>query len=62
MGLLDNMAAVVTGGAQGIVFAIAEALVAEGARVVLADLDGSAAAAERLGDSGIRSARPAYGC
>lgn len=52
MGLLDTKTAVVTGGAQGIGFAIAEAFVAEGARVVLADLHGSAAqaAAARLGD------------
>jgi len=52
MGLLDNQTAVITGGAQGIGLAIAEAFVAEGARVVLADLDGTAAeaAAKGLGD------------
>jgi 3-oxoacyl-[acyl-carrier protein] reductase len=50
MGLLDDKTAVITGGAQGIGFAIAELFVSEGARVVLADLDGSAAqaAAESL--------------
>jgi 3-oxoacyl-[acyl-carrier protein] reductase len=52
MGLLDNQTAVITGGAQGIGLAIAEAFVAQGARVVLADLDGTAAeaAAKGLGD------------
>ena len=52
MGLLQGMTAVVTGGAQGIGLAIAEAFVAEGARVVIADLDGAAAqaAAKGLGD------------
>ena len=39
MPLLDGRTAVVTGGAQGIGFAIAERYVAEGARVVLGDLD-----------------------
>ncbi|HEX7824952.1 MAG TPA: SDR family NAD(P)-dependent oxidoreductase, partial [Mycobacterium sp.] len=39
MALLDGRTAVVTGGAQGIGFAIAECYVAEGARVVLGDLD-----------------------
>ncbi|MGY2084137.1 3-oxoacyl-ACP reductase FabG [Blastococcus sp. SYSU DS0539] len=52
MNLLDQRTAVITGGAQGIGYAIAEAFVAQGARVVLGDLDGVAAqrAAERLGD------------
>jgi 3-oxoacyl-[acyl-carrier protein] reductase len=51
MGLLDSKTAVVTGGAQGIGLAIAQALLAEGARIVLADLDGVAAeaAARELG-------------
>lgn len=51
MGLLTNKTAVITGGAQGIGYAIAEACVAEGARVVLADLDGATAeaAARKLG-------------
>ncbi|CAM3035626.1 3-oxoacyl-ACP reductase FabG [Skermania piniformis] len=49
--LLENRTAVVTGGAQGIGYAIAERFVAEGARVVLGDLDGDAVeiAAKRLG-------------
>ncbi|MEM6107520.1 3-oxoacyl-ACP reductase FabG [Mycobacterium sp. 050272] len=45
MRLLDNKTAVITGGAQGIGYAIAEAFATEGARVVLADLDGAIAAA-----------------
>jgi len=51
MGLLEGRTAVVTGGAQGIGFAIAERYVAEGARVVLGDLDPDAtdAAVTRLG-------------
>ena len=51
MPLLDGRTAVVTGGAQGIGFAIAERYVAEGARVVLGDLDLAAteAAVEKLG-------------
>ncbi|MGW5106091.1 3-oxoacyl-ACP reductase FabG [Nocardia sp. NPDC004123] len=49
--LLAGRTAVITGGAQGIGFAIAELFVAEGARVVLADLnsDDLDLAAERLG-------------
>src|SRR5882757_2054780 len=51
MPLLSGRTAVVTGGAQGIGFAIAERFVAEGARVVLGDLDLGAteAAAKQLG-------------
>lgn len=51
MGLLDNKTAIITGGAQGIGLAIAEAFVAEGGRIVIADLDGAAAesAAKVLG-------------
>ncbi len=51
MSLLKGQVAVVTGGAQGLGFAIAERFVAEGARVVLGDvnLDGTRAAAQRLG-------------
>lgn len=39
MALLAGRTAVVTGGAQGLGYAIAEAFVAEGARVVLGDVD-----------------------
>ena len=51
MSLLTGQTAVVTGGAQGIGFAIAEQFIAEGARVVLGDLDLAAteAAVEKLG-------------
>lgn len=51
MKLLDGRTAVITGGAQGLGFAIAEAFAEAGANVVLADIDGDAAnaAAERLG-------------
>lgn len=41
---------IVTGGAQGIGRAIAEGLAADGARVVVADLEGAEAAAAALGD------------
>jgi len=49
--LLDGRTAVITGGAQGLGYAIAERFAAEGANVVLGDLDGDAAsaAATRLG-------------
>jgi 3-oxoacyl-[acyl-carrier protein] reductase len=51
MTLLQDRIAVVTGGAQGIGYAIAERMVAEGARVVLGDVDAAAAeaAAKQLG-------------
>ncbi|ARJ07517.1 putative oxidoreductase [Cnuibacter physcomitrellae] len=51
MGLLDDRVAVITGAAQGLGFAIAQAFVDAGARVVLGDLDGGRAeeAAARLG-------------
>ncbi|MCE2517233.1 MAG: SDR family oxidoreductase [Alphaproteobacteria bacterium] len=44
--------ALVTGGAQGIGYACAEALMADGARIILADIneDGVMAAAEKLGN------------
>lgn len=53
MALLSARTAVITGGAQGLGYAIAERFVAEGARVVLGDLDLEAteAAAARLGDA-----------
>lgn len=52
MALLSGRTAVITGGAQGLGYAIAERFVAEGARVVLGDLDlvATQAAAARLGD------------
>jgi 3-oxoacyl-[acyl-carrier protein] reductase len=58
MALLDGRTAVVTGGAQGIGFAIAERYVAEGARVVLGDLDpdATAAAVEKLGGGDVAAA------
>lgn len=51
MALLDRRTAVITGSAQGIGYAIAEALAAEGANIVIADINGNAAneAADRLG-------------
>ncbi|GAA4283498.1 3-oxoacyl-ACP reductase FabG [Brevibacterium daeguense] len=51
MGLLEGRTAVITGAAQGLGYAIAEAFVAEGANVVLGDLneEAVAAAAEKLG-------------
>ena len=51
MSLLTGQTAVVTGGAQGLGFAIAERFIGEGARVVLGDLDLGAteAAAKQLG-------------
>ncbi|MFC5752419.1 3-oxoacyl-ACP reductase FabG [Actinomadura rugatobispora] len=58
MGLLDGRTAVITGGAQGIGYAIAECLIAQGTRVVLGDLDLAATedAAKRLGGAGTASA------
>lgn len=51
MSLLSGQTAVITGGAQGLGYAIAERFIAEGARVVLGDLnlEATAQAAERLG-------------
>jgi 3-oxoacyl-[acyl-carrier protein] reductase len=53
--LLEGRAAVVTGAAQGLGYAIAELFAAHGARVVLGDINGDAAAraAERLGAEAI---------
>jgi glucose 1-dehydrogenase len=51
MGELDNKIAIVTGGARGIGLAIAKRYIAEGARVVIADIDQKAgdASASALG-------------
>ncbi|MFI0961269.1 3-oxoacyl-ACP reductase FabG [Streptomyces sp. NPDC021080] len=59
--MLQNKAAVVTGAAKGIGFAIARTLVEHGARVVIADIDTAAAdqAAKALGGE---SAAIAVGC
>lgn len=58
MALLDGRTAVITGGAQGIGFAIAERFVAEGARVVLGDLNPEAtdAAVTALGGAAVAKA------
>ncbi len=55
MALLEGKTTVITGGAQGIGFAIAERFVAEGARVVIGDLDPQAAeaSAKELGDPSV---------
>jgi 3-oxoacyl-[acyl-carrier protein] reductase len=55
MGLLEGRNAVVTGAAQGIGLAIARAFVAEGASVVIGDLDPDAiaAAVSELGGEGV---------
>jgi len=58
MSMLSGQTAIITGGAQGLGFAIAERFVAEGARVVLGDLDidSTEAAAKRLGGDDVAAA------
>ncbi|MGH3518697.1 MAG: 3-oxoacyl-ACP reductase FabG [Haloechinothrix sp.] len=58
MALLAGKTAVITGGAQGIGYAIADLFVAEGARVVLGDLDSDATevAAKELGGPAVARA------
>src|ERR1700758_4743458 len=56
--MLSGQTAVITGGAQGLGFAIAERFVAEGARVVLGDvnLEATESAATQLGGDGVAAA------
>src|ERR1700739_3473903 len=56
--LLTGQIAVITGGAQGLGFAIAERFVAEGARVVLGDvnLEATESAAKQLGGDEVAAA------
>src|ERR1700761_5275299 len=56
--LLTGQAAVITGGAQGLGFAIAKRFVAKGARVVLGDvnLEATESAAAQLGGDGVAAA------
>jgi len=58
MALLAGRIAVITGGAQGLGYAIAQQFIAEGARVMLGDLniDATRAAAETLGGSDVARA------
>ena len=58
MSLLTGQTAVITGGAQGLGFAIAQRFVAEGARVVLGDvnLEATEAAAKQLGGETVAAA------
>jgi glucose 1-dehydrogenase len=59
MGLLDGKVAIVTGGARGIGLAIAKRYVAEGAAVVIADIEEAAGtrAAQSLGEAKCRFIR-----
>ncbi len=58
MSLLAGQTAVITGGAQGLGFAIAEQFIAEGARVVLGDLnvDATQEAVDKLGGADVARA------
>ena len=59
MHLLEDRTAVITGGARGLGFAIAERFVAEGARVVIGDVDYDAAReAVAVAGRGRRDRRP----
>jgi NAD(P)-dependent dehydrogenase (short-subunit alcohol dehydrogenase family) len=54
-GALAGRVAVVTGGAAGIGYALAQGLAQRGAQVLIADLEGAEAAAARLRDAGLRA-------
>jgi NAD(P)-dependent dehydrogenase (short-subunit alcohol dehydrogenase family) len=56
MNPLDRSVAIVTGGAIGIGFAIAQGLAERGAQVMIADREGSGNAAEKLGALGCKAA------
>jgi 3-oxoacyl-[acyl-carrier protein] reductase len=58
LSLLTGQTAVITGGAQGLGYAIAQRFISEGARVVIGDLDPTAteAAAQRLGGPEVAAA------
>ena len=51
--MAERKIALVTGGARGIGYACAEALAEDGARIVIADIDGAEAAADALGDGAV---------